>query len=104
MMAGRVLLTPEAREQARIVDAWWKEHRPHAPSLFEEEPSIALTTLAGAPTAGRPYANPRVSQVRRLLLRATRHHVYYRIEEDAVIVLAMWSAVRGSGPDLTRSS
>jgi plasmid stabilization system protein ParE len=101
-MASGIVLTPEARRQARSVDAWWREHRPYAPGLFAEELSSALTTLAGAPSAGRPYPHPRVRQVRRLLLPSTRHHVYYRIEEGAVIVLAIWSAVRGAGPPLSR--
>lgn len=103
-MARGVVLTPEARHQARSIDAWWREHRPHAPGLFAEELSSALTTLAGVPSAGQPYPHPRVRQVRRLLLPSTRHHVYYRIEEGAVIALAIWSAVRGSGPPLPRHS
>jgi len=81
---------------------WWREHRPSAPRLFEEELSSALATLAALPLAGNSYANPRVSDARRYLLRATRYHVYYRIEADTVLVLSIWSAVRGSRPEQFR--
>jgi hypothetical protein len=38
---------------------------------------------------------------RRLLMPATRHHVYYRIiEDDRVRVAAIWSATRGRTPTL----
>lgn len=101
MKSAPVLLAPEARDEARVIDAWWREHRPLAPRLFEEELSNALALLAGAPMIGSPYPHPLHRGVRRFLLRSTRYHVYYRLENDAVIVLSIWSAVRDSGPDLT---
>jgi hypothetical protein len=33
-------------------------------------------------------------------MRATRYHVYDREDDDGVVVLAVWSAVRGRGPTL----
>jgi hypothetical protein len=33
-------------------------------------------------------------------LRATRHHLYYLTGKDAVIVLAVWGSLKGSGPNL----
>jgi hypothetical protein len=43
-----------------------------------------------------------VSGVRRLYLPATRYHVYYVHEPELhqVVILAVWSAVRGKGPPL----
>jgi hypothetical protein len=40
--------------------------------------------------------------VRRVLLRKTRTHVYYSVDEDAelVTVLAVWGAPKGRGPKL----
>jgi hypothetical protein len=35
-----------------------------------------------------------------LLLKATRYHVFYTVTSDEIRVLAVWSAVRRSGPDL----
>jgi plasmid stabilization system protein ParE len=40
--------------------------------------------------------------LRRILLRATRYHVYYVSNAETVLILAVWSAVRGAGPDLKR--
>jgi hypothetical protein len=42
----------------------------------------------------------RARGVRRLLLRATRYHVYYRVREETLEVLALWHATRGTGPGL----
>jgi hypothetical protein len=33
-------------------------------------------------------------------MRATRNHVYYVANKESVLVLAIWGAVKGLGPDL----
>jgi len=38
--------------------------------------------------------------VHRIILRTTRYHVYYRIHQGDVIIVAVWSAIRGSEPKL----
>jgi len=38
--------------------------------------------------------------VRRVLLRSSRYHVSYVVREEDAVVLAVWGAVRGTGPDL----
>jgi plasmid stabilization system protein ParE len=99
-MAARIVVTPEAEEQVRTIDSWWRRERPAAPHLFTEELSAAFALLAGAPQAGRRYPHPAITDVRRILLRSSRYQVYYRVHDEDVIVLAVWSAVRGSGPEL----
>ena len=99
-MATPVLLTPEAEAQIRRIDSWWRGNRPLAPNLFIEEFAAACELLGGAPEAGKRYPHSEVAGVRRILMRATRNHVYYRVHEGAVLVLSVWGAVRGSGPDL----
>ena len=37
----------------------------------------------------------------RVPLHRTRFHIYYVQREDVVVVVAVWSAVRGEGPPLT---
>ncbi len=95
-----VLLTPEAEAQVHAIDAWWRGNRALAPDLFVEEFAAACELLGGAPRAGKRYEHPEVAGVRRVLMRATRYHVYYKEHEGAVLVLAVWGAVRGTGPDL----
>lgn len=99
-MTARVTLTPEAEDQVRTIDAWWRRERPAAPRLFSEELAATFALLGGAFQVGRRYPHPTLSDVHRVLLRSSRYHVYYRIHESTIVVLAVWSAVRGSGPDL----
>lgn len=56
--------------------------------------------LRAAPGIGKRYTHPR-AEVRRYLMRATRNHVYYVDRDDHVLVIAVWGAVTGSGPDLS---
>lgn len=95
-----VFTTPQADIQILEIDAWWRANREKAPELFEEELALALRMLESAPGVGKryPYSS---ANVQRVLLRSTRNHVYYVEEADRVIVVAVWGAVKGSGPDLT---
>jgi plasmid stabilization system protein ParE len=98
----RVLVAPQAEAQIRAIDAWWRRHRKRSSDLFSRELGEALATLEVAPKAGRRYPHRTIKGLRRIPLRSTRHHVYYLAGKDAVIVLAVWGAVKGSGPDLTK--
>jgi len=42
------------------------------------------------PTLGAPAKSERVPEVRRVLLRKTRYHLYYRVRGNALEVLAVW--------------
>jgi plasmid stabilization system protein ParE len=99
-MKKSIATTPLADLQILEIDAWWRENRDKAPDLFEEELALAFRILESAPGAGRKYPHPSGS-VRRLLLRSTRNHVYYVERDDCVLVVAVWGAVKGTGPDLT---
>lgn len=99
-MKKSIATTPLADLQILEIDAWWRENRDKAPDLFEEELALAFRILESAPAAGRKYPHPSGS-VRRLLLRSTRNHVYYVERDDCVLVVAVWGAVKGAGPDLT---
>jgi plasmid stabilization system protein ParE len=87
----------EAERAAR----WWRRNREAAPTLFEEELDAALDLLRETPTLCGVWRTHRGSEVRRIFLPRTRYHVYYRIEpDDAVLVMSIWSAVRGRGPSV----
>lgn len=90
----RVDLSAEASEQASEIDTWWREHRPSAPDLFENELSQPLARLSETPSLGTPYA---AKGVRRLLLRRSHYHVYFVVEAERLYVVAIGSAFRGSG-------
>jgi plasmid stabilization system protein ParE len=99
-MTFQLVVPNRVEDEIRRIDAWWRRHRLAAPDLFVEELAAALELLASAPHAGRKYDHPSVSDVRRVILRATRYHVYYKIHSREVFVLALWSALRGTGPRL----
>jgi plasmid stabilization system protein ParE len=91
--------TPEAEAQFLAIESWWRENRPRAPDLLFQEFVFALDMIESFPESGKVYLNSD-PPVRRLLMRATRHHVYYQIRRDRILVLSVWGAVRGTGPPL----
>ena len=95
-----IIVAPQAEAQIQTIDEWWRANRQAAPDLFEQELSTAFASIAAMPSAGHRVMHPEVKGLRRVLLRATRYHVYYAAGLDAVVVLAVWSSVRGAGPDL----
>ena len=101
-MTTDVVVSGDVEVQIGEIDRWWREHRPAAPELFVEELAAGFDLLASAPYAGRRYTHFRVREVRRILLRSTGYHVYYTVRDKVVVVLAVWSASRGVGPDLSR--
>lgn len=98
----QVEIVPDAELQIRTIDGWWRENRLAAPSLFTEELAAAIELVANAPRIGRRRRHPAVPGLRRVLLRATRYHLYYAPAEDGdrLFVLAVWSALRGKGPTI----
>lgn len=101
-----VIVAPDAELQIRVVDGWWRENRHAAPALFCEELAAAIELLAGAPGIGRRIPHRDIPGLRRVLLRATRYHLYYApsSDESCLFVLALWSAHRGKAPPLRPAS
>jgi len=95
-----LVYSPQFIDQASAVNAWWIENRSAARSLFEDELREALTSIRESPEIGLVYMTTPRGDIRRLMLRRTRYHVYYRIEDPQILVLSVWSARRGVGPFL----
>lgn len=66
-----IAFTPRATKQTRRALAWWRENRPAAPDLFEQELRNVLALVAAAPSLGAVARDQRVKDVRRVLLRRT---------------------------------
>ncbi len=51
---------------------------------------------------GAAWPTPRRPTLRRVFMRRTKHHIYYRpLEaEDTLLVVAIWGAPKGQAPDL----
>ena len=101
-MIAVVRTTPEADVLIREASRWWHTHREATRGLFDAELVGAISLLAHAPDVGHRYPRRGIPGLRRLLLPRTRYHVYYvhAAARAEVIVLAVWSAVRGRGPAL----
>ena len=99
-MTVRVILTRNAHAHVQRIDDWWRANRLASPDLFAQELAGAIEALEEAPSIGSTFAHPRVRGLRRVLLRATRFHVYYVVDGDTVAVMAVWSCLRGGVPDL----
>jgi hypothetical protein len=90
-----------AAEQVRAVDAWWRDHRSDT-AEFINEFAHALDLLKASPELGAAYGPKAAFGVRRLLLPASQHYLYYvhNRERHTIRVLAVWSCYRGRGPGL----
>jgi plasmid stabilization system protein ParE len=73
---------------------------PCGPELFQRELETTVAAVASSPMLGAVSADDEFPDVRRVLMRRTRYHVYYRIIGDVLEVLAIWHAARGEGPTL----
>lgn len=98
------IITPEAQEQIEQIDGWWQEHRRAAPDLFVQELASTLQTIRTLFYAGRRVPHRVVQDLRRVVMRATRYHVYYVVAAERIFVLAVWSALRGHMLPLRRSA
>jgi plasmid stabilization system protein ParE len=95
-------ISKRARRQIERIQAWWVEHRRDVPHLFLEEIAAAEWYLRSAPEIGSIYSEHKTGTVRRLLLRKTRHHLYYRYraDRDELTVLCVWGGPKARGPKL----
>ncbi|MEK6606293.1 MAG: type II toxin-antitoxin system RelE/ParE family toxin [Myxococcota bacterium] len=101
MKRYRVEMSPAAHAQADAIAAWWVTNRPAARSLFSDEAQAAEKQLEKTPLVGGRYRRGREG-MRRLLLPRTRYHLYYVVDEGALVVRihAFWHTARGKGPSL----
>ncbi len=97
----KLRLTPRALADAKRLKRWWTQHRTKAPDLFEQELDDALKSILAMPTLGRVYEHEgRDVGLRRVLMQKTGHHVYYAVEADEIVVIAVWGARKERGPKL----
>ena len=81
---------------------WWQANRPAAPAALEEELRRAFALISEHPSVGARALNANLAGVRRIYLSRIRFHLYYLVRSapEAVEVLALWHASRGSEPVL----
>ena len=75
-------------------------NRPAAPDAVVEDLNRVLGLLLAEPEMGARARSTRLPDVRRVTLSRIRYHLYYRLVDDAIQVLALWHTSRGHGPEL----
>ncbi len=83
-----------------MVARWWRENRPAAPTLFDDELKAAIDRLRSQPTHGIEYSTVDGGTFRRMVLPRSQQHLFYSVdtESSVVIVYTVWGARRGRGP------
>lgn len=101
-MSLRVRATPLAAKQIRNEARWWRANRLYAPLLFRDEIRRAFALIGEHPEIGAVAEDLEIAGVRRVLLAATHHYLYYVVNEEAgaIDILAVWSSSRGDRPPL----
>lgn len=96
-----VTVSPRAQRQADEIEAWLRARSAVAARRFREEMGRAIQRLAAHPWSGKVF---RRGPTHRILLRRTRYHLYYVVDEARGIVRirAVWHAARRGGPKLGR--
>ena len=96
----KLRLTPRALREAKRRKSWWQKNRPLAPGRFEQEFDEVLDCVLGTPTLGADYPAKLDVPVRRVLMKKSKTHVYFAVEDGVVYILSVWGAQRGRGPKL----
>ncbi len=92
-------ISARARREARRIDERWRAQADRR-QLFVEEFEVALTQIRAEPNTGTPYDAATSVSVRRTRLPKTDYFVYYTVQAEEIVVLALWSARRGRQPKL----
>lgn len=98
-----VVVVDVAEAQLQESISWWETNRSSAPGLVLEEFERCVTLLEHSPDVGLGFHRSTVPGVRRLLMKRTRHFVYYLhdVEHAVVYILAVWGAPKDGDPVLS---
>jgi plasmid stabilization system protein ParE len=91
-------ITRRAATEIERADAWWRTHRELAPSAFRDDLQQALLAILRQPGIGVPVQDARLPDTRRLFVTRPRYHVFYRVRDAEIAILAVWHASRGQRP------
>jgi plasmid stabilization system protein ParE len=97
-----VVVVDSAEEQLGEIVDWWITHRGASPFLVADEFERCVSLLASSPDVGARFLRTTVPGVRRLVMKRTKHHVYYPHDEPnaVVYVIAVWGAPKVGVPVL----
>jgi plasmid stabilization system protein ParE len=93
-------VVPTAQRHVRAASKWWHDNRPAAPDLFRTELERAFDFITMQPGIGPKVPGVTSEGIRRFHLSRIHYHVYYRVSDDLLEVLAVWHVSRESAPRL----
>ncbi|HYI11347.1 MAG TPA: type II toxin-antitoxin system RelE/ParE family toxin [Thermoanaerobaculia bacterium] len=93
-----VVIMPRAQRQYDAASRWWLTHRSKAPDAFQEDFLDGLARLTENASIGSIVVRKSRFTVRRLYLERVQYFVYYRVRDEAIEVVSVWHASRGSRP------
>lgn len=97
-----VVIVDVAEAQLLEIVEWWSANRRAAPDLVLEEFERCVTLLESTPDVGTSFHRTPVPGVRRLVMKKTRHFVYYIHDATRAVVyiIAVWGTPKGGDPVL----
>ncbi|MBA3451808.1 MAG: type II toxin-antitoxin system RelE/ParE family toxin [Deltaproteobacteria bacterium] len=97
-----VVIVNEAEEQLRGIVEWWTANRPAVPALALDEFERCVMLLENSPDVGLGFHRTAVPGVRRLVMKKTKHCLYYvhDVDNAVVYVIAVWGAPKEGDPVL----
>lgn len=89
-----------ARREIERAAAWWSVNRLAAPGAIRRDLEYALALLVEQPGIGERVETESPMKVRRFLMDTSKYHMYYRVKDQVLEVLAVWHSSREHGPSL----
>lgn len=94
----KVIFSSAAAREFAVAVEWWRENRPAAPTLLEDEMQAVVQRLAESPNIGAPVSHALVKGLRRLSLEGSRYYLYYRVHprRGVVWLVRLWHMSRAA--------
>lgn len=99
-MALEYVIKTRARREIERLAEWWSVHRVAAPGAVRLDVEAVLFVVTQHPSLGHKVDTGRAVQVRRYLMTRTQHWLYFRVKNNVIEVLSVWSTRRGREPQV----
>lgn len=96
----QVVTSQAAKDDLVEAENWWRENRSDSPTALTEDVTSAFDKPEREAALAPVFAKAAGVVVRRTHLPRTRRHLYFTIDADRVVILAVWGSVRGVLPKL----
>jgi plasmid stabilization system protein ParE len=93
-----VRVTARAAAEIERADTWWRRNRLAAPDAVRLDLKSTFRLLALQPGIGERVENAKLAGTRSLQVDRIGYDVYYREQDDTVVILALWHSRRKRQP------